>query len=178
MTTEAVPDLAPAEGLAVPEPSAPNLIVLPNGHTVTLDKELSVPLGMAAAVALQQAQGSGLPAIEFALTSLWLGCDGTGRPYTIRDWDFFDERGRPEPITPENIARLLPFDDGGVEVAEGCARLYGTKVMRPLVKRMALLLPPTSMEPATPPTSGNGHATRKHSSRSSRRNTAGKPRTG
>ncbi len=165
----------PAEGEAVPEPSAPNVVLLPNGHTVTLMEKLSVPLGMAAAVALQQSQGLGLATMEFALTTLWLDCDHTGKPYTIQSWDFLDAKGQPEDITKDSIARLLPFDDGGVEVAEACARLYGAAVMRPLVKRMGLSLQPSSMAPSIHPTSSNGHSTRKPSKRSSRASTAGTP---
>ena len=75
MTTDVVGDVEPAEGSALPEPSAPNIVKLPNGHTVTLLAEVTMPLGMAAVVALQQAQGLGLPAMEFALTELWLGVD-------------------------------------------------------------------------------------------------------
>lgn len=168
MTTDVLPDVVPAEGSEVDGPSAPNVVTLPNGHTVTLRPEISTPLGMAALRALTEAQGHGIEGAEYALTTLWLGCAPNGEPYTIESWDFPDE-----PITDESIARLLPFNEGGYEVAAAAGRLYGEHVIRPFLKLIGRPSNDGSTGNGTPRKSPNGRASRGPSKRSSRNGTAG-----
>lgn len=132
---------APAEDPAAPGSSAPNIVELPNGHTVTLRPEVTVPIGIAALSVIKQ--GGGQAVIEAGLSAVYLRLG-------IESWDF------DEPVTPENVERLLPYADGGLEVAERADSLYSETVMRPLVKRMAAFSAPSSTPPKTSPGPASG----------------------
>ena len=122
------------------------------GDTVTLRAEPSVPMGTAAwAVA---SLGGKLWDIQARLAEVWLA-------YGIVDWSFLDAKGQPEPVTPANIDRLLPFSGGGMEVAEAADDLYSDPVLSPLAARRSKLSPPTPTEASTSPSppSGDGSPT-------------------
>ena len=137
-----------AGGAAAPAPPATR-VALPNGHAVTLHPEVTMPLGIAAMAAIRDSLGEGIPAVEAALSGVYLR-------FGIASWTFTDAQGRPEPVTPESIARLLPFNGGGLEVAEAADALYGEAVTRPLPARFARLSPPTPTGGSTPPSSPSG----------------------
>lgn len=160
-----------AGGSAAPEPPAPNIVPLPSGHTVTLHPEVTMPLGIAALSAIRGSLGEGQPAVEAALSEVYLR-------FGIASWSFRGADGYPEPVTPESIARLLPFGSGGLEVAEAADALYGEAVTRPLAERFQRLSQPSQTASSTPPSSSTGPSSPRRSSRSSRRSTGGSPSGG
>jgi len=169
MTTELVPELAPAEGPAVPEPSAPNIVRLPNGHSVTLQPKVTMDIGMAALSIVKQ--GGSQAVIEAGLSGVYLR-------FGIMSWDFRNRDGDPEPVTPENIERLLPYNDGGLEVAEAADALYSEAVLRPLVLRWSKALRTTSTDGSTSALPSTGSRSPASSGPSSRNGTRGKRSAG
>jgi hypothetical protein len=93
--------------------------------------------------------------------------------FGIRAWSFTDEKGGKVNINADSIARLLPFGNGGYEVANRCLGLYLEELMRPLVKRRLALLASMPMAPTTSPTPASGSTPPTRLSRSSRKSTAG-----
>lgn len=138
----------------------------PTGDTVTLRPDLSTPMGVEAWAAIR---GASSPAdIEGRLAEVWLRRG-------IADWTFCDEKGAMVPITPANIERLLPFSDGGFEVANAADALYADQFFRPLVARQSTSSPPTSTEDSTSASPPSGDTPPTPSSPSPRRAPAGKP---
>jgi hypothetical protein len=86
------------------------------------------------------------------------------------DWNGLPE---PVPLTDENIARLLPWGKGGLEVAEKCNELYAGDLFAPLVARQAKLLQGTPRDHLTSVTPQSGSKRPKRSKRSSQNGTAG-----
>ncbi len=167
MTTTEVQPVTPAEGAAAPGPSAPsNVVELDNGHRVTLHPKVTIPLGVAALSAINEGGTFGTVFGRLAEIYLTLG---------IESWTFRDGRGQPEPITPDNIERFLPFDEGGLEVAERADALYQATVMRPLRKRYPERFQTGPTESSTPPSPPSGPSRRTRRGRSSPNGTAGKP---
>lgn len=159
MTIDAVPGVAPAEGTAVPEPSAPpNVVELPDGNSVTLREKVTIPLGIAALSVIKQ--GGSQAVIEAGLAQVYLELG-------IEDWSY------PGPVTPENIERFLPYAAGGLEVAERADALYSETVMRPLVARLAKSLQPSPTPSSTSATRRSGSRRPTPSGRSSQNGTAG-----
>lgn len=156
----------PAEDVAVPASSAPNIVRLPNGHTVILRPDVTIPLGIAALSVFRQ--GGSQAIIEAGLAEVYLRLGPMS-------WTFVDAEGKSEPINEESIARLLPFADGGLEVAEAADALYSPVVMRPLLKRAKALSLLSQTDNTTPPPSPNGSTPHKRSGRSSHGPTAGTP---
>lgn len=102
--------------------------------------------------------------------------------YGIRSWSFTDEQGRPISVDPtgqewtDDVARLLPWDQGGAEVADRADDLYGNKVLRPLVERSSTPSAPGPMAVQTSASPSTGPRHRKRSKQSSRTTTvAGQP---
>lgn len=156
---------ASAEGSAVPEPSAPSRHVSVPGGVVTLRAAVSIPLGIAA---LSVIKNNGSQAdIEAGLADVYLR-------YGIERWTFVDAKGEPEPVTPANIERLLPYGNGGLEVAERADELYSNEVMRPLLERMRKPSDSGPTDASTPPTSDSGSTPPAPSGPSSPAATAGK----
>ena len=154
----------------------------PDGDIVTLVPKLTLP--MAAALKTRtmadQLGDDSIAAVQFSLVSGYL----RAAPYgAIASWSFIEEgepdkRGNPTtvpvPITPENIERLLPYADGGLEVAEAADRLYSNEVLRPLRRRSPELFQTSPTVLSTPAILGSGSTRPTHSGRSSRNGTAGK----
>ncbi len=157
---DAVQDVPSAEGSAVPEPSAPNIVTLASGHRVTLHPAVTMPIGIAALSVIKQ--GGSQAIIEAGLAQVYLDLG-------IVDWTFPDE------ITPANIARLLPDGGGGLEVAEAADGLYSTEVMRPLLQRLSKSSLTGPKGGSTPPSRSSGSKRQRPSAPSSRNGTAGKP---
>jgi hypothetical protein len=146
-----------AEDAAVPVSSAPNIVRLPNGHIVTLAPKVTLPLGIGAVTALELGGTAAERQAFLAEAYLHLGIVG---------WDFTEE-GKRVPITPENIDRLIPYGDGGLEVAEAASALYSEEVMRPLLARRALLSQPGQSEDSTSLSPDSGPSPREPSALSS-----------
>ena len=116
----------------------------PDGDIVTLVPKLTLP--MAAALKTRtmadQLGDDSIAAVQFSLVSGYL----RAAPYgAIASWSFIEEgepdkRGNPTtvpvPITPENIERLIPWQNGGEEVAETADRLYGADFLAPFLRRI------------------------------------------
>lgn len=182
MTTDAVPGVAdPAEGSAVPEPSAPNIVHLANGHTVTLHPKTTIAIGTAAYAVARRASMEAILSgrttggsvnvetalIEGALAEVYLR-------YGIKAWDFTTEAGEIEPITPESIDRLLPYAEGGRTVSEAADTLYSGEVFRPLVKPSSESSRNGPTDSSTSPIPDSGSTLREPSGRSSRNGTHGR----
>jgi len=149
-----------AEGPAAPGPSAPNLVVVPDGNVVTLHPRATMAIGMAAMAVLKEAGGSA-SILEGLLSEVYVRLG-------IESWSF------PDPVGPESIARLLPFEDGGLEVAEAADRLYSEAVFAPLARRLSRLSPSGPTGGTTPPASPPGSTPPTPSAPSSPSGTAGK----
>jgi hypothetical protein len=89
-------------------------------------------MGAALAMALNGAHPN-LPSVQAALTAGYMSPAPAG---AIADWSFVDEKGEAEPVTPESIERLIPWSDGGMEVAERADALYGSDLLAPFQKRL------------------------------------------
>ena len=117
----------------------------PDGDIVTLVPKLTLP--MAAALKTRtmadQLGDDSIAAVQFSLVSGYL----RAAPYgAIASWSFLEEgpevKGQPTfvpvPITPENVERLIPWANGGEEVAEKADALYGADFLAPFLRRMAM----------------------------------------
>ena len=147
-----------AEGAAVPVPSAPNIVAV-RDFTVTLYPRPSLALGIGAAVVF--GQGGGLAVIQGALAELYLR-------HGIASWTARDAKGNTEPITPENVERLLPYEDGGLEVFEAADALYGAVLLAPFIRRQQRSSEHGPADESMSPTPSSGETPRKLSRRSSR----------
>ena len=176
---------------ACPCPGTPH-----TGETVYLRPDVSVPLGTAAtnvsqavmndyldthpdlrarlvdpedrAAKIRELSKATLPDATAGLAAVYL-------EYGIVGWTFVDAKGSPRPVTPETIAELLPWDEGGMEVGEAADTLYSDRVFAPLARRSAKSSPPGPTEPPTYPIPLSGHKRPKRSKRSSQTETAGRP---
>jgi hypothetical protein len=141
---------------------------------VFLEPTLTLPMAAGAYTALSQSDGSA-SGYEGALIEAYV-------PRCIRAWTFVeaDENGRvlPVPISRETVERLLPWDEGGLELADTADTLYTAKLMRPLLERWSTPLPLTSMDGLTSAILTSGKPTRRGSKRSSLNGTGGKPSAG
>ncbi len=174
--------VSPAEDAAVPESSAPNIVKLANGHTVTLHPKVTMAIGAAATAiarstvqdAIRSAAKSGTTTPNILTAEIEGGLAAIYLKFGIMAWTFTDDKGQPEPVTPENIDRLLPYGGGGREVAEAADGLYSDDVFRPLAKQISGLLQTLPTGNSTPPTPISGSRPPKHSGQSSRNGTGGK----
>ncbi len=140
---------------------------------VYLEPVLTLPVASGAATAIRYADATA-SAQQAALINAYL-------PAAIRSWTFLEatvqKDGKrlvlPVPVTRENMERLLPWDKGGLEVAEQADGLYSEMLLRPLVARLSMLLPAGPTDDLTRPIPSSGSAHRKHSRRSSQNGSAG-----
>ena len=133
------------------------------GDIVYLPQQASMPGGMAIKAALTSNIVDPLEA-QYILARAYFG--------EIDSWTFTDEDEDPVPVTPENAKRLLPWANGGREVAEKADDLYIADVATPflaqirkLTRRPKLSVPglmPSTATSATPnsPTSSARRSTR------------------
>ena len=153
-------------------------VTVPSG-TVYLIPTLSVPMAAGALAAME-----GTPATEGSMQATLIAVflqpvpRGAVAGWTFRekpdplpsDWDGLPA---PVPVTDDNIARLLPWGDGGMEVAEKCNELYAGDLFRPLLARQQKSSPPGPMDHLTPATPRRGSKHPKRSRPSSPNGTAG-----
>ena len=140
-----------------------------DGDTVTMRPKLSTAMGVAGYAVLRTAQEQklSLAVTQGALADVWLTLG-------IVDWTFLDAKNEPEQITPESIERLIPWGNGGLEVANKGDELYAADLFHPLGKRPSTSSPamPTETSTSASLPSGPSHPT--PSKRSSPDGTAGK----
>ena len=105
----------------------------PDGDTVTLSAKLTIPMGAALSMVLNGSHPT-LPSVQAGLTGGYLSPAPEGG---ILDWSFVDEAGKPVPVTAEAIERLIPWADGGMEVAEKADELYGADLLAPFLRRLS-----------------------------------------
>ncbi len=70
--------------------------------------------------------------------------------FGIERWSFVEADGEAVNITWDNIVRLLPFGDGGYDVADRVMDLHSGEILRPLLKRSSK---PSPGGPTAEPTS-------------------------
>ena len=149
----------------------------PDGDTVTLASRLSVPMGAAASAALNDALPT-LGGMQAALTGVYLAPAPSGG---ITRWSFLDAEGKPEPISAETVERLIPWSNGGMEVAEEADRLYAPELMAPFLRRLAKLSAPgptdtsTSASPPSGPSSPTPSVPSSPNARAGKRSAAPAP---
>jgi hypothetical protein len=125
----------------------------PAGDTVSLVPRLTVPMGAAAWIGMD-AEHSSVPAVQASLIRVFLSPEAAGG--AIVAWSFVDAAGATEPVTPENVERLIPWGNGGMEVAEQVDDLYGAELMAPFLARLQRRSPTTPMDASTPATPFSG----------------------
>lgn len=126
---------------------------------VYLAPKLTMAGGMAAQGAIAASDGDSIRLQEL-LAEVWVRHGITG-------WNFLDDKGQPIPLTPENIARALPYGKGGRLVAERADDLYAEDILAPLVQRLARLSQPGPTPSGRRPTSPRKTSTRTRRSPSS-----------
>jgi hypothetical protein len=106
-----------------------------DGDWVELAPEPSIDIGAAVYAAVANV-GDDPVLLQVELTRAYLR-------FGIRAWSFVDEKGEPVPITPRKasfddvIRELLPFTNGGFDVADKADDLYSEAVLRPLMTRLS-----------------------------------------
>lgn len=111
-----------------PCPDTPHEVEL-----VYLEPEITLAMGSAAvfAIRLTMEESPGdTAAMMAAIAQVYL-------PLGIREWTFVDENG-PVKRSRENLERLIPWGQGGLEVTERADALYAEKLMTPLVRRFGI----------------------------------------
>jgi hypothetical protein len=126
---------------------------------VFLEPELTMPVASAAMAAMRWSEST-TSAQQAAIIEAYL-------PASIREWTFTGDDRKPIPIDREEMERLLPWDRGGLEVAEAADLLYSERLMRPLLARIQKLSQPTSTDTSTSPTPEPGSEPREPSEPSS-----------
>jgi hypothetical protein len=99
----------------------------------------------------------------------------------ITAWSFVDDEGKPIPVAynamdwAETVARLIPWWNGGYEVANAADNLYAERILRPLTSRSSTQSPGGQTAGSTSPTQPSGSTLGKPSKRSSRTSSDGPP---
>lgn len=172
LDTDRVQPAVSAEDAAAPAPSAPiavDGVGVSGTDIVYLAPKLTVPMGTAAFSVLEGTPRA-IASVQAILTSVYLSPPPVGG---IVAWTFVED-DELVAITAENIARLLPWDGGGMEVAEKANELYAGDLFRPLERRrqsLQAMRTGASMSPRN----GTGQKPRKRSGRSLLNGTGGKP---
>jgi len=142
----------------------------PDGDTVQLASR--VPLGMGTSFMVMVNDGGSKDIIIGKMGNLML-------QWGIVGWSFVDDAGKPEPLAqPIDMAlleRLLPFEQGGWEVAERAMELYQEALMRPLLQLMSKRSQRGPTGVSMPPNPASGPSRRRHSKRSSPNGMDGRP---
>lgn len=141
-----------------------------DGDTVELASR--VPLGMGVSFMVMVNDGGNKDIISGKMGQLML-------QWGIEGWSFVDDKGKPlpieQPIPMATLERLMPFDEGGWEVAEQAANLYTDALMRPLLNVLSRRSQPGPTGVSMPQTRGSGSTRQKHSKRSSPNGMDGQP---
>jgi hypothetical protein len=94
-------------------------------------------------------------AVQTALVRAYL-------PAVIRRWSFIEPDGtgglRPVPVTRANMDRLIPWPNGGLDLADKCDELYSGALLAPLVARMSKSSQPGPTDDSTSPSLPSGSA--------------------
>ena len=143
----------------------------PDGDIVTLVPKLTLPMAAALKTRMMSdntGDDASIAAVQFSLVSGYLH----RAPYgAIASWSFVEEgevidrkTGElpliPVPITDEAITRLIPWANGGEEVAEMADALYGADFLAPFLRRIASSSKPGPMAGSTSVTKRSGRSPR------------------
>lgn len=112
---------------------------------VLLAPKLTIPMGTAAMAVINTTVGK-IPNMQAAMTEIFFGPPPAG---AIVGWSFVNEKLEPEEITSENIERLIPWTEGGAEVAREIDDLYSGDIFRPLAQRRSKASPRMSTAVST-----------------------------
>ena len=123
---------------------------------VYLAPALSMSGGMAAQGAIHASGGDTLRLQEL-LADIWVR-------HGVVGWNLLDDKGQPIPLTPDNIARALPYGKGGRLVAERADDLYAEDILAPLVHRLQALSQPGRTPSGRRATSARKTSTRRQPS--------------
>jgi hypothetical protein len=137
---------------------------------VTLEPKLTLPMGAALTLRLRGTHPD-LPAVQGDLMAGYLAPAPVGG---IVGWSFLNDKGEPEPVNEDNITRLIPWANGGMEVAEKADELYAADLLAPFVKRASTLLAGGLTDDSTSATPSPGPNTPTPLPRSSPPKSAGK----
>lgn len=144
-----------------------------DGDWVELEPVATLDIGQAATMAIQ-VHGADAVTLQVELGRAFLR-------YGIRSWSFTDDKGQPVPVAPRDpswpatLERMLPWGQGGFEVAEQADKLYAQEVLRPwmtLPSSNASRAGQTAGSTPAAPATGSRPPTR--SGRSSRKPSGGK----
>lgn len=145
----------------------------PHHHDeVELADAPTIEMGSAAMAAIRIA-GDDEPRIVGLLGGIYLRFGITG-------WSFTNEDGNPIPVVRSGpdwaatVDRLLPWAEGGSEVAEAADVLYSEQILRPLISRLSMRSQGGQTEGSTSATLASGSKHRTRSGRSSRTSTGGR----
>lgn len=154
------PDLVPVQLGFCPCEGKPH----EDGDVVSLWPELSMAGGLAAQGAIVAAfddDGTlNQLRLQEYLAVVWIR-------HGVAAWTFLDDNGQPIPITPENVARALPYGKGGRLVADQADSLYAEAVTTPLVESLSALSKRGSTTSTRSATSPNRASRRTRQRRSS-----------
>lgn len=103
-----------------------------DGDFVMLAAKLPAEAGHAAAVAYSTLDGLDL---EVGIAQALM------RHGAITDWNFTDAKGDPVPITPANVDRYLPWQEGGREVAVKLVQLITDGTYHPFTSGSSVKKP-------------------------------------
>lgn len=130
------------------------------GDTVSLAPGVTNPMGVAAYALFNQGGN------QFDIMG---NLAGVMLRFGIVAWSF------PDAVSGESIERWLPFDNGGLLVAEKATELYQEALFRPLASRIARRSQRGPMADSTSASQPSGPSHRKHSKRSLPNGSAGRP---
>jgi hypothetical protein len=135
----------------------------PDGDTVTLVPKLTLPMAASLNQRVREnaSDDASVAAVQFSLMSGYLRAAPGG---AIASWSLLEEGPEDKrtkeptlvsvPITAEAVERLIPWANGGMEVAEEADRLYAADFLAPFLRRISL-----SSKPG--PTAASTSASRK-----------------
>lgn len=133
---------------------------------VLLRPALTVPMGAAAMAAIRATPGTQAEQ-EGAIAEVFLHMGIVG-------WSFVGPALVPEEVTPANIDRLLPWGQGGFEVSNRAADLYGGDLFAPFVATLATPSPPGPTDGSTSASPPSSSSPPRRQRRSSPNGTAGR----
>jgi len=140
---------------------------------VDLIPEATIPIGTAVYAAVREA-GSDVILMQGHLARIYVSLG-------IRAWSFVDEAGEPLPIESgrsswgDTVERLLPWGNGGMQVADAADRLYSDAILRPLMSPSSTRSPGGRTDGRTSATRPTGPRRQKRSGPSLPGDSAGMP---
>lgn len=137
----------------------------PNGDTITFRAKLDFRQGLearnTALIIKQEDPEASVAALLAGLTEVYLLVG-------IVSWTLADEKGKPVPVTRENVRRFIAeHPEDAMTIGDEADGLYSEAVIAPLVARAQSYSPPTPISGSTSATNGSASGHPKRSRRSS-----------